>query len=703
METPTSTLTQTIAPTSSSTATPTIFSTETAPAPSPSSPYTATPDRYNPPPFSRGSFLALTSGLPIEVNVYNFSDLRNAIDNANSQCGGANPRPTIINLLTQGGASNPYHVSEAYRTGFFGLNAFPTIRCDTTINGYNQVISRAATTPSANRFRFFAVTAKATFVLNNVILQNAISSNSGGAIFIFDGTLEINRSIIQGNTVSVTTAAQILGAGIYAYSEVGKQNTIRITDSTIIGNWNQGGEAADGGGLAIIAGQATITRTAIKGNSTNRDGGGVFLYTGANPLGFTMTDSFITQNTAYGRGSAIFNSSIPDCPFSKLTTITRTCIVGNDETHTSVFATGAQLRADGNWWGANSAPTQNPAAAGDNIGAEAPGSVDADSFLSAPLPNDCLQAAQPPTPTPTVNFSTNTPSAPSNTPTAVTFATNTPQGGSTSTPSWQQLATNFPLPLVTTPQARLSDPDYVDRAYPTPGGPTPNPTNVQPLCSRDVNRPGGGMNFPAIASAGGEVMIVDLAQNGTDNQNLGNFVVIRIPIQGLPASVKQALISSLSQNSANANVVFLINNNVGWIWMGYAHLNSVSVSGWTPSNYPPVSANAQLGLSGNSGLQFPAPLATGTPHLDISAYYISGEITPPIRASLPIPIATNVGTVNPITSQYGLTLPEPYSVYFGFFKNRAVYGPVALIDPLWLWPIIQDGATFQNGIDMICP
>ena len=282
----------------------------------------------------------------------------------------------------------------------------------------------------------------------------------------------------------------------------------------------------------------------------------------------------------------------------------------------------------------------------------------------------------------------------------VDFSTNTPPALAT----WQQLATVFPLPLTTTPQSRLSDPDFVDRAYAGPGTPTPNPTSVQPLCSRDVNRPGGGANFPAISSAPAEVMIVDLASGQGDNQNLGNFVVIRIRIASLHPNVKQSLVAQLSQNSANANIVYLINANVGWLWIGYAHLNSVSISGWTPSIYPTVPANGQLGLSGATGLELLTPAAN--PHLDISAYYISGAVGGIVRNSLPTPIATSFAQIDPRTREFGLDPiaagVDLYQIYFEFF-NQTAYGLVELIDPLWLWPLLQDGATFANGIDLQCP
>jgi len=114
---------------------------------------------------------------------------------------------------------------------------------------------------------------------------------------------------------------------------------------------------------------------------------------------------------------------------------------------------------------------------------------------------------------------------------------------------------------------------------------------------------------------------------------------------------------------------------------------------------PTVSANSQLGLSGNSGLQFAAPIPTGTPHLDISTYYISGEIVEPLRGALPNAIDASVAVNDPTTREYGLTIPEPYNVYSGFFVWRA-YGLVALIDPLWVWPLLQDGIT---GIETQCP
>jgi len=81
---------------------------------------------------------------------------------------------------------------------------------------------------------------------------------------------------------------------------------------------------------------------------------------------------------------------------------------------------------------------------------------------------------------------------------------------------------------------------------------------------------------------------------------------------------------------------------------------------------------------------------------------VPGEIVEPLRSALPSTIDNSFAQSDPTTVAFGFTIDEPYSVYFGFFVSRT-YGLLALIDPLWLWPILQDGVTFQNGIDTTCP
>ncbi|MBK9122428.1 MAG: PD40 domain-containing protein [Chloroflexi bacterium] len=294
-----------------------------------------------------------------------------------------------------------------------------------------------------------------------------------------------------------------------------------------------------------------------------------------------------------------------------------------------------------------------------------------------------------PAPTATISFATNTPLGPTPTPTPSPSPTVAP------TLSDAQLATVFPLPMqpgAGTPEARLSNGEFVERGNPT----------ALPVCSRDVNPPGFPVSYPLIIPANAELWVVDteyLPSEAPNNANLGRFTVYRIRLQDLPAGTLERLKSSpsMQQNEFQTLLDEAINNpstsvNLGWVYIAYAHQDSVTVVA-TPARhqYPPLQPTAEIGSSGNSGL---TSVPTAEFHLDVSAYYVSGRVELPILS-----IAAD-------EPHNGLKYFDPtFQDYFTLYKTlrtatrRNAYGLITLIDPITLWPQLGVDVGFPIYID----
>jgi len=263
--------------------------------------------------------------------------------------------------------------------------------------------------------------------------------------------------------------------------------------------------------------------------------------------------------------------------------------------------------------------------------------------------------------------------------------------GTSSTPSPEELATEFPLPMTATQPVILSDLDYVDRAWATnatatmsaavaagtPQAAVPTYSSI-PLCSRDINAENGGSdNYPLIASIDSEVWVTDTTNDAFGNQNLGNFVVLRVPLNTLFAEVPELetiLVNNLSQQAGS-----YITNRAGAIYIGYAHLANIN----SPAIGTVVPAETSFGMSGNSGLGN----VTDNKHLDLSVYYVSE--TGRLR--------------EPSAGMFGV--PTSYLDYFSVYRSDRVdnrFGLIELIDPLLLWPILE--TSFNSAsIDRQCP
>jgi len=208
--------------------------------------------------------------------VENTAELIAAVAESNSNCS----THTIIDM-----AYGTYSLTSPTDTSFYGNNGL-RVNCILTINGNGAIITRN----SGTEFRLIGVGSGATLTLNDITLQNGQATEvGGGGVVSVQGTVHINRSRIVSNIVDIDNGFQILGGGVYSY-----YGNLTIEESEISNNVNDS-QLGDGGGIGIIAGLATITRSDIRNNSTARDGGGIaFLFTST--LGAILHDSEIVEN-----------------------------------------------------------------------------------------------------------------------------------------------------------------------------------------------------------------------------------------------------------------------------------------------------------------------------------------------------------------------------------------------------------------------
>ena len=115
-------------------------------------------------------------------------------------------------------------------------------------------------------------------------------ANSGGAIYVTTGAVEVNSATISGNT------ATSYGAGVYAV-----ESDVKATDTTISGNT---ATTAGGAIFAAQGGKVTVELSTVSGNKATNGAGGAIYASSADAV--VVSGSSITTNTASGSGGAIF-------------------------------------------------------------------------------------------------------------------------------------------------------------------------------------------------------------------------------------------------------------------------------------------------------------------------------------------------------------------------------------------------------------
>jgi len=329
-------------------------------------------------------------------------------------------------------------------------------------------------------------------------------------------------------------------------------------------------------------------------------------------------------------------------------------------------------------------------------------SNDSQSFVSwipdqqiPPLPTDTPSATLTLSPT-SIPTATSTPTS---TATATATSTLTPTPTPTSTPQPSSLISNIVAAngkTYTRDTVAAGNTLYIDRTYSFVTVPSSlagqdyirTANNDKQLTTaftheyRALVKAGFAANQPLIAPADAEVIIIDETTstdpdfNNPNNANLGKFVAIRIFQNDLPEIIK----SRIEQQYPD------VDTSTGYLYIGYAHLNSVSVT-----IREQISQGGEIGLSGGTG-----DAGTGNEHLDISAFYIQEDIRlnpRPYNASYP-------------GSPYSAAQMENwYNSFYLLYLNPRLLGSSQMIDPLVLWPNLLEGTIYDYSLvnSQSCP
>jgi hypothetical protein len=215
----------------------------------------------------------------------------------------------------------------------YGATGLPTIASTSniTIEGNGSKISRKSQTA----FRLITVASGGTLTLKNATLSGG-STDKGGAIGVFGGTLNIQDCIITGNT------AKYYGGGIYIYDGIATIDPTTISKNT----------ARVGGGIMSFYSSLTISNSTITGNRASY-GGGIFNQAGTLVI---EDNTVISKNSAnYGGGIdnvALGKSPNPPARDSKVE-IHASTITGNKSVGGSsggygagIFSSGEQAEVD---------------------------------------------------------------------------------------------------------------------------------------------------------------------------------------------------------------------------------------------------------------------------------------------------------------------------------------------------------------------
>jgi hypothetical protein len=463
------------------------------------------------------------------------------------------------------------------------------------------------------------------------IERSSAATDRFRVVTVIYGKLYLNRVTIRNGSANLLGGSGIFNyrGTVYVYQSTIADNKIDITSTTA--------SAVDGAGFFNYYGQLMVNESTIQGNhnnarndTVNHGRGGGFAIYGETGTRTVISGSILINNTANVAGGAIWNTGPGAAADGN-------CFMGNSSAAgKSVESINNYMAAKNSWWNHPNGPTTDTTTAGDSV-----------NFRIVYTP----------------------------------FLTTAPTSCVAADPWGYALATHFPLPMnppAGTPEARLSDWDYVDRGFST----------APFACSRDMNPIGiTGGNHRIIASVKSEVWLVD-TDYATPNGNLGNFFVLRIDTVDLPLQVKASL-----QGKVRPEVMELIEEGWGWLYIGYAHMNTVTVpTPQAPDFYPTVPAKRDVGRSGKTGLP------TGSfEHLDITVYFVSGKVPSDV-------LGRTIGVEDP----HPPAVFNPYYAYFELFRTRggflpqgndSIYGLIELIDPLWLWPLLQQGT---GRVDFIC-
>ena len=158
-------------------------------------------------------------------------------------------------------------------------------------------------------------------------------SISGGGMYVHQGGATLSGTLVSGNSASS-------GGGAYVNGPSATLNVRKGGISYNSANWY-------GGGMYVEEGSATLSGTHVYGNTTTRNGGGLYL-------------------AADGEITAVDG-----------------CIISNSDT--AVHRQNGTLTATDNWWGAPDGPSGAGPGSGDSVSAN----VDYANYKTSP-PSECL-------------------------------------------------------------------------------------------------------------------------------------------------------------------------------------------------------------------------------------------------------------------------------------------------------------------------
>ncbi|MDQ3013017.1 MAG: hypothetical protein M3X11_20195, partial [Acidobacteriota bacterium] len=222
------------------------------------------------------------------------------------------------NLTIQGPGANALTVSGNNVTRIFYLLATTVVTIDglkiTQGNGVGAV-------SSGSGGGIFNDQGNLTLTNSTVTGNTANGGGSGGGINNLNGTLAISRSTISNNTTSY------YGSGIFNNGNA--PAVLTLTDSTVRDNSTGGFR---GGAIVNVAGQATVTNSAVFDNtSTGQGAGGLWNWIGGT---LTLINSTVSGNTGNGYSGGILNDG-------STLTLTNCTVFGNrDIDSSSAFVAG---------------------------------------------------------------------------------------------------------------------------------------------------------------------------------------------------------------------------------------------------------------------------------------------------------------------------------------------------------------------------
>jgi predicted outer membrane repeat protein len=204
------------------------------------------------------------------INDSGAGSLRQAITDANAHAGSDTISFTVSGTITL-------------------ASSLPNITDHLTINGTGQSV----TVSGNDLYPVFYVASGKTLTLTRFNIEHANSSTSGGAVFVYYGTLILSYSSLSENY------ATNYGGAIYVTS-----GSVNVSNSTFRAN----SAGISGGGIKTYDSTVAISNTTFINNSASSGGGGIYNDHGST---ISMSNSTFSGNSAsWGGGIANSDSTL---------------------------------------------------------------------------------------------------------------------------------------------------------------------------------------------------------------------------------------------------------------------------------------------------------------------------------------------------------------------------------------------------------